>query len=84
MQTTAIEQRGETIFADLIQPRIKKTDEGKFVVIDVTSGDYEIDSDHVKALQRMLANHQGDSLYSIRIGSQAAYKLGCARAEVAS
>jgi hypothetical protein len=84
MPVTDIEQRGETIFTNSIRPRITKADEGKFVVIDVTSGDYEIDPDHVKALERMLVHHPGDSLYSIRIGSEAAYKLGCARAEVVS
>jgi hypothetical protein len=84
MPVTDIEQRGETIFANSIRPRVTNADEGKFIVIDVTSGDYEIDSDHVKALERMLAHHGSDSLYSIRIGSPTAYKLGSARAEVTS
>jgi hypothetical protein len=84
MPATDIEQRGETIFANSIRPRVTKADEGKFVVIDVNTGDHEIDTDHVKALERMLAHHGSDSLYSIRIGSPTAYKLGSARAEVTS
>lgn len=82
MTTTDIEQRGEAIFADSIRTCVTKADVGKFVVIDVTSGKYEIDADHVKALEKMLAQHGSDSLYSIRIGSPVAYKLGCARANM--
>jgi hypothetical protein len=71
-----VEQRGEAIYASEIRGSLTAQDEGKFVVIDVATGAYEVDADHIKALERMLVNHNGDSLYSIRIGSSAAYKLG--------
>ena len=71
-----IEQRGEQIYATQIRPQVTAADEGRFVVIDVKTGDHEIDAQHLNALERMLARHDAGSLYSIRIGYPAAYKLG--------
>ncbi|MDZ4658108.1 MAG: hypothetical protein SH868_11075 [Bythopirellula sp.] len=76
-----IEQRGEELYTSKIRTLVTKQDEGKFVVIDVGTGEYQIDADHVKALEKMLVHHNGNSLYSIRIGSPAAYKLGGNRTE---
>jgi hypothetical protein len=71
-----IEQRGEELYASQIRPQLTAADEDKFIVIDVSTGDYEIAAQHVVALETMLARHGADSLYSIRVGYPAAYKLG--------
>lgn len=40
-------RRGDEIYARNISPQIKKGDEGKFVVIDIDTGDFEIDKDEL-------------------------------------
>ena len=50
--------------------------EGKFLVVDIESGDYEIDGDDAQATKRLLAKHPGGVLYGVRIGQPTAYRLG--------
>jgi len=72
-----IERRGEELYALQIRDKTTAADYGKFVVIDVTTGDYEIAKDDLTASLRMLNRHgRGDNFYGIRIGHQAAYHLG--------
>ena len=72
-----IESRGEEIFRQKISQLTTEADHGKFVVIDVVSGDYELDTDHLAASLRLLSRRgRGDHFYSIRIGHRAAYRMG--------
>jgi hypothetical protein len=49
---------------------------GKFVVIDVESGDYEIDRDDLAATKRLLSKRPVAALYGLRVGCPTAYTLG--------
>lgn len=72
-----IEKRGEEIYAQHILAKTTAADKGKLVVIDVTTGDYEIADEDITASLRMLEKGCcGENLYGIRIGHQAAYHLG--------
>jgi len=72
-----IERRGEAIYAQQIRDKTTIADKGKFVVVDVTTGDYEIAEDHLAASLCLLERQsQGDNFYGIRIGYRTAYKLG--------
>lgn len=72
-----IERRGKAIYAEKIRDKTTVADKGEFVVIDVTTGDYEIAEDDLTASLRMLDRHsRGDNFYGIRIGHRAAYNLG--------
>jgi len=72
-----IEQRGEAIYAERIRDKTTAADKGKFVVIDVLTGDHEIAEDDLTASLRMLDRHsRGNNFYGIRIGHRAAYHLG--------
>ena len=46
------------------------------MVIDIETGDYELDADDLAATKRALAKRPGAVLYGLRIGSPAAYRLG--------
>jgi hypothetical protein len=41
---------------------------GKLIVMDVESGDYEIDELGIQASRRLHARHPGASFYALRIG----------------
>jgi hypothetical protein len=72
-----IAERGEEIYADHLRDRVE-TDEniGKVIVIDVGSGDYEIDDDGLLASHRLRAKHPGGTLYGLRIGYDAVEGFG--------
>jgi len=71
-----VESRGEAIYAELIRPRVEARDKGKFVVIDIESGDYEIDEEDLRATQRVLHKRPKAVLYGLRVGYETAYSLG--------
>jgi hypothetical protein len=46
------------------------------VVVDIETGDYEIDADDLAATKRALAKRPDAVLYGVRIGYPTAYRLG--------
>lgn len=61
-----------------IQARVEAESSGRFLVLDVITGDYEIDEDDLTASDRLLARRPDALLYGIRIGHPAAYRIGVA------
>ena len=49
-------RRSDGIYDRDIRPRVGPNDEGKFVVIDIETGAYEIDHDELAASDRLLAH----------------------------
>lgn len=70
-----IAERGEALFQRNIRPLLHATDRGKFLVLDIETGDYEIDHDELAALGRMHAKSPSTQLYALRIGHPTAYQL---------
>ena len=68
--------RGEALYAQRIRPHVEATHQGQFVVVDIETGDYEIDADDLAATKRALAKRPDAVLYGVRIGSPTAYRLG--------
>ena len=64
---------GETIYREKIRPRLTENDIGKFVHIDVNSGEYEIDDDDVEGEIRLVERVPNARIHGIRIGYTAAY-----------
>ena len=50
-----IRETGQSIFFTKILPRLPDSDKGKTVVLDVDSGDYEVDAVEARALERLLS-----------------------------
>jgi hypothetical protein len=71
-----VEARGEAIYQANIRGTVQVDHEGEFVVIDIETGDYEIDADDLAATQRLLAKRPEAVLYGLRIGHPVAYQLG--------
>ncbi len=65
--------QGQAIYREQIQPNINLVAKGNFVVIDVNTGDYEIDSDDAEATCRLLVRNPEAVTYGIRVGHRAAY-----------
>lgn len=68
--------RGEAIYAEKIRSLVEKTNKGKFVIIDVETGEYEMDDDDLTATKRLLSKRPDAVIYGLRVGFPAAYFLG--------
>jgi hypothetical protein len=71
-----IARRGEEIYQREFRDKLEPTHTGKFLVIDIDTGDYELDADEVAALQRAMARNPDGARYLKRIGFAAAHRLG--------
>ncbi len=76
MSTEEIVRRGEEIYSSSLRARFETAENrGKFLVIDVETGDFELDIDDLNATERILARHPSALTFGIRIGYEAAYDL---------
>jgi hypothetical protein len=72
-----IDRRGQELYERQIRAQVETPENlGKQIVIDVETGDYEIDNDGLAASHRLLAKHPAAALYGLRIGYNAVYTLG--------
>jgi len=71
-----IAQRGQAIYDQQIRAHVEAAHRGKFLVLNIETGEYEIDRDELAALQRAKAKNPDGALYILRIGATAAYRLG--------
>ncbi len=69
-------RRGEALFEERIRPELDEQERGKFLVVDVETGDYELDADELQALKRAKAKKPEAVLYMLRLGYPTAYRLG--------
>lgn len=69
-------QRGKELYERDIRVHVEEGNKGKVLVIDVETGDYELDADSDAATRRALARNPNAVLYRMRIGYPAFGKLG--------
>lgn len=71
---------GGEIFERQVKPALRPEDHGKFVAIDVESGEYEIDEDDYTAVTRLRSRKPAADIWLMRAGYPAAYQiLECSR-----
>lgn len=69
-------RRGKALYEQQIRARVEGEHAGKFLAVDVETGDYEIDTDELTALRRAKRRNPEAALYLLRIGHRTAYRLG--------
>ena len=74
---------GRAIYKEKILPLMKDEDNGKVVVIDVNSGDYEIDYDDAAALFNLLERRPDAFTWSERVGYRTVHRMGLVSARPA-
>ena len=68
--------RGQSLYESRLRRQVEtEPNLGKHIVIDIDTGDYEIDADGLAASRRLLARHPSAVLYGARIGYDAVYSL---------
>lgn len=72
-----IVQRGQTLYEQKIRVALDEaSNKGKMLVINVETGEWEMDADDVVAAKKAKARFGDAALFSMRIGHPAAYRLG--------
>ncbi len=66
---------GSELFDRQVRPLLRPEDEGKFVAIDITTGDHAIDADDYTAVKRLRASRPSAEVWLGRIGQPAAYRM---------
>lgn len=80
---TDIGQRARELY-ERLRPRVETPPNvGKLIVIDVESGDYEIDEQGIESSRRLQARHPGAMLYALRIGYRTVESFGGVRERTA-
>ncbi len=71
-----IADRGDEIYDRVILPRLGPSDQGKLVLIDVRTTDYEVDQDEIAASDRLLARRPDAEVWMRQVGSPYARRFG--------
>jgi hypothetical protein len=71
-----IARRGQALYDERLRPVVEARERGKFLVLDIETGEYEIDSDELSALRRAKEKNPDAALYILRVGYPAAYRIG--------
>jgi len=66
---------GEEIFDGKVRPALGAQDDGKFIAIDIGTGDYELDDDDYAAVTRLRARRPTAEVWLGRVGQPAAYRM---------
>jgi hypothetical protein len=70
---------GGDIFDRQVRPVLRPEDDGKFVAIDVETGNYEVDADDYAAVARLRARKPAADVWLVRAGYPTTYRMGLGR-----
>ncbi len=63
-----IAEQGRRMYEEKLAPVLKPKHTGQYLVLDVDSGDYEIDADRIVAHDRLAQRYPENVFYATRIG----------------
>ena len=71
-----IASRGEELYQQNIRANVEAEHKGKFLAVDIETGDYAIADEDLDATDRLLSKRPDALVYGLRIGFPAAYRIG--------
>lgn len=71
-----VARRGNEIYERAVLPHLRREDEGKLVLIDIETGDWEMDRDEIAASDRLLARIPDAQVWMRQVGSRHARRFG--------
>lgn len=69
-------RRGDEIYEREVLPHLSPEDEGKYALIDIETGDYEVDRDEIAASDRLFARRPDAQVWFRQVGSRYARRFG--------
>ncbi len=76
IETSKVAQAAQAFYEANLKAQLEPEHTGKFLVIDVTNQDYEMDATSIDAFHRIMARHPIGERFLIRIGYRAAITVG--------
>ena len=73
--TEEVARNGRELYERGLRGEVEPKHSGRFLVLDVQSGDYEIADEDLDASERLLERRPDAILYGLRIGERAAYRI---------
>lgn len=67
---------GQKLYDQKIRDQVERGNAGRFIVIDIQTGEYQIDDSILSASDLARARNPDAVLYVVRIGSPAVYRIG--------
>lgn len=67
---------GDELIDRLVKPTLRPEDHGKFIAIDVGTGDYEVDVDDYSAVMHLRARRPAGELWLAQAGYPTACRMG--------
>ena len=71
-----VRDRGKKIYEERIKSQVEPHEYGKFIAIDIDSGDFEVDAKILVASRRLRERRPNSVMYRIKVGLGAAYRMG--------
>ncbi len=71
-----IAQKGQQLYEERLKPDLEPRQNGKFVVVEVETGEYFIGESILEALQKAKEKHPEKLFHTIRIGYPGVFKMG--------
>ena len=71
----SVASQGNELYVNKIRELTRETAKGDFVVIDIHSGDFEVDSDDLTATMRLMERRPDAVTWAERVGYPSAYNL---------
>jgi len=73
-------RRGDEVYERNIRPQVDtEENKGKFVLIDIETGQWEMDADEMAASNRMDERLPNAQVWMVRVGSRYVYRIGAGR-----
>jgi hypothetical protein len=69
-------EQGQALYDQQIRDKVEPQHNGKFLVLDIETGEYEVDADSRAAFDRAAAKRPGAPFYILRVGYPTAVRLG--------
>ncbi|WP_420454532.1 hypothetical protein [Rubrivirga sp.] len=76
LSTDELARRGDRIYRSRVAPTLGVSDEGRFVMIDVDSEDFEIGADELEAAARLKRRRPRAQVWFRRVGAGAVRRYG--------
>lgn len=68
--------RGKALYEQQIRNRVEAENRGRFLVINVETGEFVLDDNHLAASDRAAEKYPGAPLYTVRVGYPAVGRIG--------
>jgi len=72
----AFARRAEEYYERHLRAKLEPEHKGHYLVLEVESGDYEVDADEMAAIDRARARHPDRLFYILRVGYPASVFIG--------